>query len=322
MEWTRIVEEYSALKLTYESDRLPAIAAIVLRVMRIRQGNTYIAGMWKDALIPDLFWHLFELQDRPCRTNRIPTWSWASASGAVQHFIEGECLVRVVQLIDVTFTSAGVAHMGQVEDASITLQGPACPLPNSAYPGLRESVLAKSFEWEESSSTPDVSCTCHFYMDFDWQSVQPHIRSNYDLTVLFLCEQARRSVRLHQCYGAVLLQPVGNNAFERVGFLITQPAFEPWEDQSTGEKNEGADSNEESSHEGGSDGGHEYDEEADDKIIAHEEAVFFSVSTRQFAEERIEAKYSDIRDDLNESDGDGLVSSFVRALPVQTSRIV
>jgi hypothetical protein len=49
--WHRMVEAYSGLALTYASDRLPAIAAIVERKMQLRQDDIYIAGMWTSSLL-------------------------------------------------------------------------------------------------------------------------------------------------------------------------------------------------------------------------------------------------------------------------------
>ncbi|KAF2734977.1 HET-domain-containing protein, partial [Polyplosphaeria fusca] len=52
--WHRIIEGYSNLKLTYDTDRLAAISAVVYRHMKNRAGDRYIAGMWENSLLPDL----------------------------------------------------------------------------------------------------------------------------------------------------------------------------------------------------------------------------------------------------------------------------
>lgn len=49
-----MVEEYSCLHLTFSKDRLPALAAIVQRMMVTRRDDLYIAGMWQSSVLQDL----------------------------------------------------------------------------------------------------------------------------------------------------------------------------------------------------------------------------------------------------------------------------
>jgi hypothetical protein len=312
LDWKCIVSEYSALQLSYESDRLPAIAAIVLRVMQVRPRDTYIAGMWKETLMPDLSWYVSELQDRPRYKHRLPTWSWASASGKVDHFILNTPFVQVVQLLDVKFTYIGAPHLGQVEDASITLQGPSCPLPDSAYPILHGDVMAPASEGILVSSTSDIGYT--LWMDFAWQATKPATGSDDNLTVLFLCEQVRESVCVGQVYGGMILKAVGANAFERVGFITIGPDTSGYSEES----------HEQDSDEGNSDEGtgDEDDEETHNETMAHKGAVFFSATKPLVGAERIEIDDIGIEDESDGSDSDDAVFAFVHALPVRTFTIV
>lgn len=52
--WQQVVEDYSALGLTHYKDRLLAVAAVVLRLMKNRVNDEYIAGMWRSSLLSDL----------------------------------------------------------------------------------------------------------------------------------------------------------------------------------------------------------------------------------------------------------------------------
>lgn len=67
--WQRVVSEYSHLKLTYASDRLPAIAAIVERTMRARKDDNYIAGMWESSLLVDFAWYGLKYWGNPKRSD-------------------------------------------------------------------------------------------------------------------------------------------------------------------------------------------------------------------------------------------------------------
>ncbi|KAJ4297895.1 hypothetical protein N0V90_005794 [Kalmusia sp. IMI 367209] len=59
--WYHLVDEFSRKRLTYESDKLPAISAIAQEVRRLTHDSTdgdesYIAGIWWSDLIDGLLW--------------------------------------------------------------------------------------------------------------------------------------------------------------------------------------------------------------------------------------------------------------------------
>lgn len=85
--WHSVVEDYSRLRLTFSKDRLPALSAIVQRMLRMRKNDTYISGLWKSSLLGDLTWRCGDtrFQREPRSAARIPSWSWTSTRGAVQY---------------------------------------------------------------------------------------------------------------------------------------------------------------------------------------------------------------------------------------------
>ncbi|EHK26862.1 uncharacterized protein TRIVIDRAFT_128562, partial [Trichoderma virens Gv29-8] len=92
MTWHMIVEDYTCLHLTFESDIFPAISGIATR-FQSSLGSEYVAGMWRKSLIHDLAWHTentsdgtperIEWHQRP-KAWRAPTWSWAAVRGQVR----------------------------------------------------------------------------------------------------------------------------------------------------------------------------------------------------------------------------------------------
>lgn len=76
--WHTAVLQFSGLKLSYDSDRLVAIAALAQDMMQVRQSDTYLAGMWKDSMVYDLQWMapLAEHRHRP--TVAASIWFWLS----------------------------------------------------------------------------------------------------------------------------------------------------------------------------------------------------------------------------------------------------
>jgi hypothetical protein len=85
----RIVEQYSALKLTRPSDRLIALSGLCKRVHHLR--NNYLAGLWSDSIGYDLLWRVDTLnlstETHGARSldYRGPTWSWISVDSPVAY---------------------------------------------------------------------------------------------------------------------------------------------------------------------------------------------------------------------------------------------
>lgn len=88
--WAWLVSAYSARRLSFESDRLPAISALARLFSR---GRTYLAGLWADNLPWHLVWGCDKMDERWFKMDETrpksttlysgPTWSWASTTEEV-----------------------------------------------------------------------------------------------------------------------------------------------------------------------------------------------------------------------------------------------
>jgi len=89
--WLRAVESLSILQLTYETDRLPAIAGIVKllhpEIQRIG-GGTYFAGFWSNWLLEQPSLLLWQPGSRSPRQSHVhgPSWCWTARASPV-HFL-------------------------------------------------------------------------------------------------------------------------------------------------------------------------------------------------------------------------------------------
>ncbi|CAI9634685.1 unnamed protein product [Alternaria burnsii] len=211
--WHKLVNMYSGLDLTYASDRLPAIAAIVEREMRLRLDDVYIAGMWKKSLLSDLAWRSFESWTPPARCPQIrsPTWAWPSSQMHVC-WLSGS-LEPCLRLMDLSYTYVGPAHVGEVTHASISLEGHTYTIR------LKEAIRWDLFESVPCfeivpRSTSDVRLkTWSARMDFDWSTGDRPVRVGDDFVVLptSLSEEAS--------YMGLILKEVTNGVFERIGTI-------------------------------------------------------------------------------------------------------
>lgn len=75
--WLALVERYSALPLSHDGDRLPALAGIA-RSMSGSGFGQYLAGLWSGYFVKCLCWVARQPPGRRLR-NSVPSWSWASA---------------------------------------------------------------------------------------------------------------------------------------------------------------------------------------------------------------------------------------------------
>lgn len=75
-EYYNLVQDYSHRKLSFGSDKLPALAGIVQRLHRAIGGD-YIAGLWSKDLHRGLSWRAEGMSTRHVKPSRAPSWSWA-----------------------------------------------------------------------------------------------------------------------------------------------------------------------------------------------------------------------------------------------------
>ncbi|KAH8762689.1 heterokaryon incompatibility protein-domain-containing protein [Hyaloscypha sp. PMI_1271] len=75
--WARIFSEYLKTNLTFKSDRLAAISAIISAI-QARTNWQNSGGLWVPFLFTELLWKRMSLTSGSYRTGISPSWSWAS----------------------------------------------------------------------------------------------------------------------------------------------------------------------------------------------------------------------------------------------------
>ena len=225
IRWRAIINAYSELDLTYETDRLPAIGAIVEREMRFRKDDTYIAGMWVSTLLTDLLWKTDRNPERglPRLSNSNPTWSWSSSRGGVNW--DGGVVVPSLTLVDVSFTRLGPAHIGEVMNASITLEGPTYTTRlRSIYQRGTDVVSPRMDIVSFPCENVEVAVSLHIPVDFDWTS------GDRPVTIgdTFLAMQINVLTQYnYSSSSGLILREVGDGNYERMGIISIEPAIEP-----------------------------------------------------------------------------------------------
>jgi len=99
--WHEIVAQYTALKLTYRSDRQPALQGLATQMANTRRGR-YLAGLWEDSLITDLAWRRvasYGTREKGAHATG-PSWSWASIDAQCEqssHWVDDDTSILEIQ---------------------------------------------------------------------------------------------------------------------------------------------------------------------------------------------------------------------------------
>ena len=88
--WYKIITPYTMKKMTFPEDKLPALSGIAAEVQQVT-GSEYLAGLWRDSLIPSLLWTRLSTSQLSneflarAKVDAVPSWSWASYEGVIKY---------------------------------------------------------------------------------------------------------------------------------------------------------------------------------------------------------------------------------------------
>jgi hypothetical protein len=116
-EWYKLVQTYSAKKLTRNDDRLPAIAGLATRFHSMCH-STYLAGLWEEDVMRGLLWNTTD-QEPPTdgvvedlSAWHTPSWSWAATRRPVHYNTQlGDRLDKT----SAKYSSTAVIHRADVD---------------------------------------------------------------------------------------------------------------------------------------------------------------------------------------------------------------
>lgn len=85
--WIQVIVDYSARRLTYERDKLPALSGLAREREGLRKGphGAYLAGLWRWTVLIDLCWSTSDDATSIPGEYLAPSWSWASLHGRVTY---------------------------------------------------------------------------------------------------------------------------------------------------------------------------------------------------------------------------------------------
>jgi hypothetical protein len=165
--WHKTIENFTSRNLTYEDDRLPAIAGVAKR-LGMTTDDSYHAGLWRRDMLPSLLWyHRPSTPRNTTKSARAPSWSWASTNGEVTYdelVFDGPYRTRttlspLIDILDVSDPPTCENHpFGPTSKASLRLSGVLLKMEPGEHEQRFSLVLVKN-------STPLESCVERTYWD-------------------------------------------------------------------------------------------------------------------------------------------------------------
>lgn len=123
--WYKTVQEYSRLQLTFEKDKMPALAALTQNMETLRADDRFLAGLWEKTLLLDLLWMVWPSPNTGrLATWRAPTWSWACVQSQIMWESSVDYILGSAEVEDIRYVTTGLACMGDIQEASIILRVP------------------------------------------------------------------------------------------------------------------------------------------------------------------------------------------------------
>ncbi|KAI0880001.1 HET-domain-containing protein [Annulohypoxylon maeteangense] len=126
--WQDIIEAYLRKGLTYDGDRLPALAGIAQLFFKKGLGR-YLNGLWEPNLIPGLFWSLDwrfgeynGIVTKRSTDQTMPSWSWASVSGSF-HYPLSPSVSKGIEVLNISYKSVISNPLAEICADIITISG-------------------------------------------------------------------------------------------------------------------------------------------------------------------------------------------------------
>ena len=128
LAWDAACRDYSQRKLTYQTDKLPALSGLARHFGSRCRGDTYVAGVWLSQLPRTLFWNT-PSRGRPSvrpplTESNLPSWSWLSCAGPIEPSkVESSYYVADVATILADYQHKTADQYGEMTRACLHVYG-------------------------------------------------------------------------------------------------------------------------------------------------------------------------------------------------------
>lgn len=155
-EWNSMLWEYGSRKLTFPSDKLPALAGVA-KVYSELLNDEYVAGLWRKSMLKGLFWQ--SLRCTAIDVYRGPSWSWVSVDGTPAMGYN-EKHRDLAAILDYHVEIDGDNPFGRVKNGWIKIEAPLVPVFLSEKKGPTGHMCVSTQRGADGEETAQ-------YCDFD-----------------------------------------------------------------------------------------------------------------------------------------------------------
>ncbi|KAE8834196.1 hypothetical protein HRS9122_08276 [Pyrenophora teres f. teres] len=201
--WSYIITEYTARHLTYDSDRLIAIASIAKALSPTLQSG-YIAGQWTFSTLGLLWYPNDTTKCRRPQGQNVPSWSWASVEGSPIFFDNSSAMDLACR--------ASFGPKGKRASAWSPIMGEPLELSGAMAAEVVFHSSGRSPQEEASYMLARNGMTAEFIPDVSPPRGDDALQDGDTLVVVLVSMTFRTSI-----VGVVLKPWTGNNVYRRVG---------------------------------------------------------------------------------------------------------
>lgn len=227
--WCALLRTYSDLKLTFASDKFPALSGVA-NIYAGLLDDEYVAGLWRKTLIVGLCWQ--SLGCAAVEEYRAPSWSWASVDGMTATSSTGRRR-EVGTVMDHHVEIGGDNPFGHVRDAWLKIRAPLIPLSLSEKTGPTGYMCLRT-----RHGNPDGSINGLDTIDRNHSASADLVRAMelYALVLVAVCKgdgdaEADGDADAISVYSCLILTPAGEGraqesplgAMKRVGWILYTP---------------------------------------------------------------------------------------------------
>ena len=228
--WDSLMNEYGKRSVTFDKDRLPAIAGLA-RIVGEALQDQYLAGLWKGDLLESLLWDStgpmlsrgleVHLQNIRQRNYVAPSWSWAACPVVTSQRSTGKYLQRIIK--EATIVDAGVDTdsedpYGRISGGFLRIRGKLLAMPIWSSSSQQE-------EWSNLSIHQAIligpSISDYHEVSTDW--LHKDKEQGLDLLVMMLLFRHEPVGKKREpCSQALLLHPAdAPKQYYRVGTIVS-----------------------------------------------------------------------------------------------------
>jgi hypothetical protein len=213
--WLQLVRAYGDGKLTFPSDKLPALSGIA-KLYSEMLNDEYVAGLWKKSILEGLSWQALRCKLPPDGKYRAPSWSWASVDGTASGGYVGQ-REPVATVLNCSVELKGENPFGEVTGGRIEMEAPLVPLVLSETQGPTGHIYLRTEKGDPEGMYAGLDTISRVHKDSaELLSSMPL----YFVVLVRLSGTERLETESH--YFSLIVTPAegAEGSMKRVGFLI------------------------------------------------------------------------------------------------------